>query len=171
VTAATAWEFPFLPRQLTLVSTLAIGIPSFFLALAPNRRRYRSGVLPRVLKFSVPTGLIAASTCLVAYAPLRAALPQSEARSLTTIALFMVSLWIVSVLARPLSRARVILVLSVSAAFVLAFVVPFTRSFFMLDLTVSPWLLYVVAIGAVGASGIEAYYRFAKRRGLVVDRA
>ncbi|RFA12751.1 ATPase [Subtercola boreus] len=171
VTAAAAWEYPFLPRQLTLVSTLAIGIPSFFLALAPNRRRYRSGVLPRVLKFSLPTGLIAAATCLVAYAPLRVALPQSDARSLTTIALFMVSLWIVSVLARPLSRPRVILVASVSAAFVLSFVVPFTRDFFMLSFTLSPWLAYVAAIGALGASGIELYYRFAKRRGLVVDRA
>ncbi|RFA14804.1 ATPase [Subtercola boreus] len=171
VTAAAAWEYPFLPRQLTLVSTLAIGIPSFFLALAPNRRRYRSGVLPRVLKFSLPTGLIAAATCLVAYAPLRVALPQSDARSLTTIALFMVSLWIVSVLARPLSRPRVILVASVSAAFVLSFVVPFTRDFFMLSFTLSPWLAYVAAIGTLGASGIELYYRFAKRKGLVVDRA
>ncbi|RFA09450.1 ATPase [Subtercola boreus] len=171
VTAATAWEFPFLPRQLTLVSTLAIGIPSFFLALAPNRRRYRSGVLPRVLKFSLPTGLIAAATCLIAYAPLRVALPQSEARSLTTIALFTVSLWIVSVLARPLSRPRVILVASVTAAFVLSFVITFTRDFFMLSFSLTPWLAYVVVIGAVGASGIELYYRFAKRRGLVVDRA
>ncbi|RFA20867.1 HAD-IC family P-type ATPase [Subtercola boreus] len=171
VTAAAAWEFPFLPRQLTLVSTLAIGIPSFFLALAPNRRRYRPGVLPRVLKFSVPTGLIGASTCLLAYAPLRVSLPQSEARSLTTIALFMVSLWIVSVLARPLSRARVVLVASVSAAFVLSFVVPFTQNFFMLGFTMTPWLVYVIAVGAAGASGIELYYRFAKRRGLVVDRA
>ena len=28
--------FPFLPRQLTLIGALTIGIPSFFLALAPN---------------------------------------------------------------------------------------------------------------------------------------
>ena len=171
VTAATAWEFPFLPRQLTLVSTLAIGVPSFFLALAPNRRRYRSGVLPRVLKFSVPTGLIAATTCLLAYAPLRVALPQTEARSLTTIALFIVSLWIVSVLARPFSRQRVFLVCAVTLAFVLAFALPFTRDFFMLHVALSPWLLYVLAIGVAGASGIELYYRFARRRGLVVDRA
>jgi len=30
-------EYPFLPRHLTLLSTLTIGIPAFFLALAPTR--------------------------------------------------------------------------------------------------------------------------------------
>ena len=59
VSAVLLWPFPFLPRQLTLVSTLAIGIPSFFLALAPNKRIYTPGVLGRVLRYSVPTGLIA----------------------------------------------------------------------------------------------------------------
>ncbi|GGF23966.1 magnesium-transporting ATPase [Subtercola lobariae] len=169
-TAIFAWEFPFLPRQLTLVSVLAIGVPSFFLALAPNRRRYRAGVLPRVLRFSVPTGLIAAASCLLAYAPLRTALPQIEARSLSTIALFIVSLWIVSVLARPLSKPRVALILAVSVAFVLAYLLPFTQSFFVLQVTSPGWLLYVLLVGALGAGGIELYYRFAKRRGLVVDR-
>ncbi|MEA9984809.1 HAD-IC family P-type ATPase [Subtercola sp. RTI3] len=169
-TAIFAWEFPFLPRQLTLVSTLAIGVPSFFLALAPNRRRYRAGVLPRVLKFSLPTGLIGATACLVAYAPLRGTLPQVEARSLATMALFIVSLWIVSVLARPLSRPRVVLVLSVTLAFALAYLLPFTRAFFVLDVSIGPWFFYALAVGVAGASGIEVYYRFAKRHGLVVDR-
>lgn len=170
VTALFSWEFPFLPRQLTLVSVLAIGIPSFFLALAANRRRYQPGVLPRIIRFSVPTGLIAATTCLVAYAPLRLMVPQIQARSLTTIALFMVSLWIVSVLARPFSTGRMFLVISVSCAFVLAYLIPFTREFFVLEQAQGPWLFYVLAVGAVGACAIEGYYRFAKRRGFVRDR-
>jgi cation-transporting ATPase E len=32
-------EYPFLPRHLTLLSTLTIGMPAFFLALAPNKER------------------------------------------------------------------------------------------------------------------------------------
>ena len=32
------WRYPFLPRHLTVVSTFTIGIPGFFLALAPNSR-------------------------------------------------------------------------------------------------------------------------------------
>src|SRR6266508_3782713 len=41
--------FPFLPRQLTLVGSLTIGIPGFFLALEPNLRRARPDLVRRVL--------------------------------------------------------------------------------------------------------------------------
>ncbi len=46
--------YPFLPSQLTLVSTLTIGIPAAILALGPNTRRYEPGFLRRVLAISVP---------------------------------------------------------------------------------------------------------------------
>src|SRR6266568_1013318 len=39
--------YPFLPRHLTIIDTLTIGIPSFFLALAPNQRRYLPGFASR----------------------------------------------------------------------------------------------------------------------------
>ena len=39
----TLLPYPFLPRHLTIIDTLAIGVPSFFLALAPNTRRYLPG--------------------------------------------------------------------------------------------------------------------------------
>nr|MDP9331650.1 HAD-IC family P-type ATPase [Actinomycetota bacterium] len=41
------FAFPFLPRHLTLVGAVTIGIPSFFLALAPNTDRFRSGFVER----------------------------------------------------------------------------------------------------------------------------
>ncbi len=60
-------EFPFLPRHLTLVRTLSVGIPGFFLALAPDPRRARAGFLPRVVRFAVPAGAIAAAGALTVY--------------------------------------------------------------------------------------------------------
>ena len=56
---STGWPYPFLPRHLTIVSTFTIGIPGFFLALAPNTRRYVPGFLERVLRFCIPAGLVA----------------------------------------------------------------------------------------------------------------
>ena len=53
------WPYPFLPRHLTIVSSLTIGIPAFFLALAPNSR-YVPGFVRRVVLFAGPAGLIAA---------------------------------------------------------------------------------------------------------------
>ena len=45
--------FPFLPRQLTLIGSFSIGLPGFFLALAPNESLVRPGFLERVLRFSL----------------------------------------------------------------------------------------------------------------------
>ena len=50
VLAVVRWPSPAgrtrsCPVHLTLVSTFTIGIPGFFLALAPNRRRYVPGFL------------------------------------------------------------------------------------------------------------------------------
>lgn len=170
VSAVLLWKFPFLPRQMTLVSSLAIGIPSFFLALAPNRRRYRPGVLKRVLAFSIPTGVIASVAVVAAYAVLQERLPLAEARSLTTISLFIVSLWVLCVLARPLTSWRLGLVLAVAAAFALAFVVPAAREFFQLELGGPLSFATAVVAGAAGAVGVELWYRVARRRGLVFDR-
>jgi cation-transporting ATPase E len=170
VSAVLLWPFPFLPRQLTLVSTLAIGIPSFFLALAPNRRIYRPGVLKRILEYSIPTGLIAGLTCVVAYLPLYRSIPLPEARSITTISLFCVSLWILCVLTRPLNGPRLALLAAVTAAMVLVCVIPFTADFFEMHVPLSLELLWGITVGAVGAVGIELFYRFARRRSLVFDR-
>ncbi|WP_066038697.1 HAD-IC family P-type ATPase [Herbiconiux solani] len=170
VSAVLLWKFPFLPRQMTLVSSLAIGIPSFFLALAPNRRRYQPGVLKRVLSFSIPTGLIAAAAVVASFIVLRENVPLGEARSLVTVTLFIVSLWVLCVLARPLTGWRLVLVGAVTAAFVLAFLVPLARDFFNLELGSPVALLYAIGVGVVGALGIEGWYRFARRRGLVFDR-
>ncbi|WP_431277419.1 HAD-IC family P-type ATPase [Leifsonia poae] len=170
VSAVLLWPFPFLPRQLTLVSTLAIGIPSFFLALAPNRRIYQPGVLKRILRYSIPTGVIAGLTCVVAYLPLYRSIPLHEARSVTTIALFCVSLWILCVLTRPLSGLRLALLASVAAAMALVCVIPFTANFFAMHVPLTLDLVWGILVGAVGAAGIELFYRFARRRGLVFDR-
>jgi cation-transporting ATPase E len=59
--------FPFLPRHLTLISALTIGIPGFFLALMPNAERFRPGFFRRVMVFAVPCGVIAAATAFTAY--------------------------------------------------------------------------------------------------------
>lgn len=170
VSAVMLWPFPFLPRQLTLVSTLAIGIPAFVLALAPNRRIYTPGVLRRILTYSIPTGTIAAAACVIAYFPLYRSIPLPEVRSITTITLFCVSLWILCVLTRPLSWPRIALLAGVVVAMLLVCVLPATRDFFMMHIPLSLELLWGIVAGVAGAAGIEVFYRFARRRELVFDR-
>ena len=170
VFAVLLWQFPFLPRQLTLVSTLTIGIPAFFLALAPNRRIYHPGILGRLLRYAAPTGLIAAVVTIGAYAMLRAVTDADQARAITTVGLWITAYWVLCVLTRPLDRWRALLLASMLAVFVLAISVPFGRDFFAMQLRVEPALLIGVAAGAVGAVAIEIFYRHARRRGLIFDR-
>jgi cation-transporting ATPase E len=58
-------RYPFQPIQLTLISSLTIGAPSFFLALEPNRERVRGNFLRTVLTRAVP-GAVAVTICALA---------------------------------------------------------------------------------------------------------
>lgn len=49
--------YPFMPIQLTLISVCTIGIPSFILALEPNKERIKGRFLQNILARSVPGAL------------------------------------------------------------------------------------------------------------------
>jgi cation-transporting P-type ATPase E len=162
--------FPFLPRQLTLVSGLAIGIPSFVLAVSPNQRLYTPGVLRRILSYSIPTGAIAATACIASFTLLVHRVPLEFARTDTTLTLFCVSLWILCVLARPLNWPRFALLAGLTLAMALICWLPASSEFFSMDIRLDWASAYAVSIGIIGALGIEIFYRFARRHKLVFDR-
>ena len=64
LTLALPVAYPFAPIQLTLVSTLTIGVPSFVLALQPSNERVSGSFLRNVVMRALPGGLCA--TVLVA---------------------------------------------------------------------------------------------------------
>src|SRR4030095_9234623 len=100
--------FPFLPRHLTIVRSMTIGIPAFFLALAPNAQRARPGFVERVLRFAIPAGTVAAVCTIAAYALARSesGVSQTEARTTATITLFLAALWVLAILERPTNPWR-----------------------------------------------------------------
>jgi cation-transporting ATPase E len=157
--------FPFLPRHLTIVSSLTIGIPAFFLALAPNAQRARPGFVERVLRFAVPAGAVAAVATLAAYGLARTedGVSQTEARTTATITLFLVALWVLAILARPTNQWRAGLVLSMGAAFVVIMSTPWFRDFFALDPPPNELLVSAVAIAAAGGFVIELGWRMSVR--------
>ena len=50
-------SYPFEPIQLSLVSSITIGIPAFVLALEPNKERVKKHFFKNILKRSLPGGL------------------------------------------------------------------------------------------------------------------
>jgi cation-transporting ATPase E len=148
------WPFPFLPRHLTIISSLTIGIPAFFVALAPNDRIYRPGFVHRVLRFAVPAGFVAAATTMAAYGLARATegANQTEARSVATITLFVVAVWVLARLVRLTSPWRAGLVLAMVAAFVVILAVPSFRNYFALGLPSQLTLVPALGMAAVACA-------------------
>ncbi|MGQ4359886.1 HAD-IC family P-type ATPase [Streptomyces sp. SAS_272] len=161
-------EYPFLPRHLTLLSTLTIGIPAFFLALAPNRERARPHFVRRVMRYSVPGGVIAGAATFVTYLIARhhytgAGSLEAET-SAATLTLFLVSMWVLAIIARPYTWWRVLLVASMGAAFLLVLVVPWLQDFFALKLVgpTMPWI--AVGVAAAASAALEVCWKRVDRR-------
>jgi len=148
--------FPFLPRQLTLVGTLTIGIPGFFLALAPDASRARPGFVGRVLRFAVPAGLMAAAATLAAYGLIRGeGVDLEEARTVATVVLFWIGLVVLTMVAVPLTLARRALVVATGVAFLAVMAIPSIREFFALSLPSGIEWLAAVGIAAIVATGLR----------------
>ena len=146
--------FPFLPRHLTLVSTLSIGVPAFILALARNTRRAQPHFVARVARFAVPTGLVAAAATYLTYLAAREqpSTTLEEARTTCTIALLAVTLWVLAIVARSGKEKSGWLVPTMAATFVVVLAVPGFRTFFALSMP-GP-LLLLAAVGAVALAGL-----------------
>ena len=126
-------EFPYLPRHFTLISSLTIGIPGFFLALMPNTERFRPGFLRRVLLFAVPAGIICAAAGLGTYlVVLSLGEPLADARSAATIALFVVAFAVLVHSARPLNLLRLGVCAAMLISFIVVLFVPWLSNFFAL---------------------------------------
>ncbi|MBB5934622.1 cation-translocating P-type ATPase [Streptomyces zagrosensis] len=161
-------SYPFLPRHLTLLSTLTIGVPAFFLALAPNTERARPNFVRRVMRYSLPAGIIAGVATFVTYLVARHVYTGEGARdaetSAATLALFLISMWVLAIVARPYTWWRVGLVLTMALGFVVVVVTPWLQDFFALKLvgTSMPWTAVGIAVAA--SALLEVSWRWVGRR-------
>ncbi|MFG2679360.1 HAD-IC family P-type ATPase [Streptomyces sp. NPDC048392] len=161
-------EYPFLPRHLTLLSTLTIGVPAFFLALAPNGERARPRFVLRVMRYAVPGGVLAGAATFVTYLVARRHYSGPGAldaeTSAATLTLFLVSMWVLAIIARPYTWWRALLVAAMGLAFLVVLVVPWLQDFFALKLVgvTMPWTAVGVAVIAAGL--LELTWRWVGRR-------
>ncbi|RKT16388.1 cation-transporting ATPase E [Streptomyces sp. 1114.5] len=160
--------YPFLPRHSTVLSSLTIGVPAFFLALAPNNERARTGFVKRVLRLAIPGGAIAGTGTFVAYALARAnhTTDLKADTSVATLTLFLIAIWVLAIVARPYSWWRLLLIGAMGGAFSLVLLVPALSDFFQLSLvgTRDPWV--GVCIAVVCGIALEVTWLVLKRRGL-----
>ncbi|MBN1092818.1 HAD-IC family P-type ATPase [Blastococcus sp. TML/M2B] len=169
VTVVTLVAYPLAPVQLTLISTLTIGVPGFFLALAPNRRRYVPGFLSRVLRFSVPIGIVIGAAAYTGYAATRWLDPGAgvaEGRTTATVVVLVVALWTLVVLARPLTPRRVALIGTMAGLSAGAVALPTVRTDVLLLEPTAQGMAVAAALGVVAGLLVELVGR---RGGLPSD--
>ncbi|WP_391496381.1 HAD-IC family P-type ATPase [Gardnerella swidsinskii] len=167
-----ALHFPYLPRHITYIGSLTIGIPAFLLALAPNTRRYIPGFLKRVVRFAVPSGFaIAASvlaTAVIAPRVLGLNLDDVVAnnliasrfivsnvqalattRSICSVIVFVLGILVLASVAKPLRSWRGIMVALFAAAGVAGAFIPFTAKFFEIQVPTAGSAFTVMLIAVV----------------------
>ncbi|HJZ62123.1 MAG TPA: HAD-IC family P-type ATPase [Miltoncostaeaceae bacterium] len=129
--------FPFLPRHLSVTSSLTIGIPAFFLALAPSTGPVEKGrdFMRSLLSFAIPAGLTTAAAIGAAYLIVRGPLDEAvvEGRTAAVLVATAMGLGIVVLLERESGRVRWwvwAMVGGFALALTLGLRVPWLRNFF-----------------------------------------
>jgi magnesium-transporting ATPase (P-type) len=153
--------YPFLARQVTIASTLTIGVPAFFLALAPSEGPVRrEGFMRSLLAFVVPAGVVTAVTIVAGYLVARGPLdaPVADGRTAAVLITTGMGLAIVVEVERGLERRRVRpWVWAMVALFALALTaglqMPFMKDYFALT---EPPADVWAAVGVSLAAGIAA---------------
>ena len=172
--AIFGFEFPFLPRHLTVVAFLTIGIPSFVLALAPSEGPlYRGRLLRSLGAFAVPAGVGMATGSLLAFFAVNLFGGDTiDGQTAATVTLIVLGLCFILLLERGPGRDHITIqsymlamVALLGALLALLFAVEPIRAFFELEtLGAGQWFasLACVAIGLIVASllwGLPAIQR------------
>jgi magnesium-transporting ATPase (P-type) len=157
--------YPLLPRHFTLAAAITIGIPTFFLALAPSNGPWRpDGFVRAVSRFAIPAGALTGVGVVAGYLFVRHDLDLSlnDARTVAVTILVACGLYLVLALESEGSRRRSSLVGVMCAVlagiYVVAILLPAARSFFQLSsldvgMVVTAVLSSAIAIAALALSG------------------
>ncbi len=154
----TPTAYPLLPRHLTLAAGLTVGLPAFFLALAPSAGPSRTaGFLREVARFAVPAGTAAGLGVTAGYLFSLNVLsvPLVEARTVATTVLVAVGLYLVLALeatGRRRTAAVGVLCAAMAALYGVVLALPWARDFFALAVP-GPAALATALVGAAIAVG------------------
>lgn len=146
-------SYPFQPIQLTLISAITIGAPSFFLALEPNRDKIPGSFLETVLNRAIP-GAAAVTVCAT-LSMMTEHLGWSGAVSstLATLSAGSIGLAVLFTVCWPFTPLRAGVMAGMTAGFVLAALL-LGKMFYLVSLTPEQLLL----LGVLIALGLGILY-------------
>ncbi len=112
-------HYPFRPIQYTLINAFTIGIPSFILALEPNKERIKGIFIFNILRNSIPAGLtIVISIILSIISQMVISLSDMEYTTLSVLALTACSMMILFRISRPFNKIRTALFITMNVGMI-----------------------------------------------------
>lgn len=147
-----SWPYPLQPLQLSLISSLTIGYPAFFLSLEPNHDRFHGHFLSNVIYRAMPGGLAdVVMMTLIELFVNYLKLPSSQLYSISCIVMLTVGNIMIWEYAKPLNHYRKLVGIVFSLASIIAVcIIPFTmfRDWIQLaPLHGISWLILFVMMG------------------------
>ena len=136
--------YPFIPIQMTLISALTIGIPSFFLALEPNEERIKNSFIKNILKRSLPTAItIIINVVFSIFLYKFFGLSRTQYSTLCVALTGILELGLIYEISLPLNFRRKLLIFSISILFFFS-IIFFKDLFSLADLTLNLILIFLI---------------------------
>lgn len=149
--------YPFKPVQMTLISALTIGAPSFLLALEPNHNLVRGEFIRNVLRRALPGGLsVVLGVVLLLIAQAVFGIPNEQLSVMAMLVTAISGFGVLFVVCRPFNRLRAVMFAVLAIAFVGALLL-FGRVFYIVPLAPTQWgiLAAVTAVVLLALSGMN----------------
>lgn len=158
-------SYPFKPIQLTLISTILVGIPSFILAMEPNKRKITGNFMRNVISTAIPSALTIVVHVLIS--SVYGAILGYNTAELSTIATLLAAFVCLTMLidiCRPFDSMRAVMLAVLTAAFIC--VAYFGDSLFMMSKVTISMLIYIA--GGI-TYGVPLYLLLKKIAGKIYD--
>ena len=122
ISLLTGWAYPLIPLHLSVISSLTIGVPSFFLAMEPNYERVNGRFLPTVLRRAFPGGVTNIIMVLLAQAfMVHFGLPLAQISTVCTALLATTGLLVLFQVSYPMGFFRKLVFFAMAVALVFCF--------------------------------------------------
>lgn len=119
-----AFPYPFLPIQMSLVSTVAVGIPSFLLAFQTGIKKVKGSVFSNIIRVSLPAALaVCFNLILFFFARSWFGIPREVYSSIASVSTGVLSLALLYYVCTPLSRFRSFIFYGSAVCFAIAVLV------------------------------------------------
>lgn len=129
-------EYPFMPIQMSLISTITIGLPSFILALEPNKEKIQGKFLQNIIMRALPTGLaVVLNIFAIVFLKKNGIVPEQQYSTLCVISTGICEILLLFTLVKARKSEKTKLPISI---FRLSLAI-FVAGLFILGLTVFDW--------------------------------